>query len=77
MSLSLKTDLAKKYTKNEILIIIHEYITEQVELSRREMLDKDNFSKAGWSEYQAFQLGIQKAFSKIEAFVPNPDPEGK
>ncbi len=75
MSLNLKTEEAKKYTKNEILLIIREYVAEQIELSRREMLDKDNFGKAGWSEHQAFQLGIQKAYSKIEVFIPNPDPE--
>jgi hypothetical protein len=74
MSLNLKTEQAKKYTKNEVILIIREYVIEQIELSRREMLDKDNFSKAGWSEHQAFQLGIQKAYSKLEAFLP--DPEG-
>jgi len=75
MSLNLKTEEAKKYTKNEILVIIHEYIVEQVELSRRKMLDDDSFSKASWSEYQAFQLGIQKAFSKIESFIPHPEKD--
>lgn len=73
MSLNLKTEEAKKYTKNEMILIIREYVIEQIELSRRKMLDDDSFSKASWSEYQAFQLGIQKAFSKIEAFLPDPE----
>lgn len=77
MSLNLKTEEAKNYTKNEVFLILHAFIEEQIELSRREMLDKDNFSKAGWSEHQAFQLGIQKAFSKIDSFIPNPETESK
>jgi len=75
MSLNLKTEEAKKYTKNEVILIIREYITEQIELSRRKMLDDEAFHKAAWSENQAYHLGIQKALSKIEAFLP--DPEGK
>lgn len=74
MNLSLKTKEAQKYTKEEILIIIHGYIQEQLDLSNRKMLDEDNFSKSAWSEYQAFQLGTQKALSKLKLFIP--DPEG-
>lgn len=77
MSLSLKTKEAKEYSKDEIFLIIQTYITEQVELAQRKTLDEDSFNKPSWSEYQAFHLGMQKAYLKIATFIPNPDPEGK
>ena len=76
MNLTLKSKEAKEYTKEETILIILEYIKEQESLSRREMLDKENFNVPAWSEHQAFQLGIQKMCSKLESFIPNPDPEG-
>ena len=65
-SLKTKNDL----TKEEIYDIIKEYINESVSLSLREMRDKDNFSLPAWSEYQAFQLGMQKAYQKLLDFIP-------
>lgn len=64
-----------EYTKEELFIILHEYIREQLELSRRKMLDEDNFGKPAWSEYQAYQLGFQKALTKLDSFIPMT-PEG-
>lgn len=71
MSLSLKDKQLKEYTKEEILLIIAEYISEQIELSRRKTTDEDSFEKSSWSEYQAFQLGMQKAYQKVLAFLPD------
>ena len=63
----------KKYSKEELILIIHEYINEQLELSKRKSLDEESFSKPSWSEFQAYQLGIQKALLKIETFIPYPN----
>ena len=70
-----QTKEAKDYSKDEIFLIIQTFITEQVELAQRKTLDEDSFNKPSWSEYQAFHLGMQKAYLKIATFFP--DPEGK
>jgi hypothetical protein len=69
---SLRTKEAEKYTKAEFLIILHEYLQEQVELSLRKSKDEENFKLPSWSEYQAFQLGLQKAYQKVTQFLPDP-----
>jgi len=74
MNLNLKSKEAKEYSKEEIFLIIQEYILEQVELSRRQSMSEDSFNKPSWSEYQAFQLGVQKSLLKLASFIP--DPEG-
>lgn len=74
MNSNLKSKEASEYSKEEVYLIIQEYIKEQIDLSRRKTLDEDAFNKASWSEYQAFQLGAQKALSKLAVFIP--DPEG-
>jgi hypothetical protein len=76
MNLNLKSKEAKEYSKEEVFLIIQEFIREQIELSQRKTLDEDSFNKPSWSEYQAFQLGMQRAYNKVATFVPTPDPEG-
>lgn len=76
MNSNLKSKEASEYSKEEVYLIIQEYIKEQIDLSRRKTLDEDAFNKASWSEYQAFQLGAQKMLIKISTFIPNSDPEG-
>lgn len=73
MKITLKNEDAKKYTKNEVILIILEYIKEQKELSLRLMLSDDSFDKPAWSEHQAYQLGFQKALNKLETFIPDPE----
>ena len=68
---SLKEKHISEYTKEEIISILSKYIQEQIELSRRKTLDEDSFTNASWSEYQAFQLGMQKAFQKVVSFLPD------
>jgi len=74
MNLSLKSKDFIKYSKEEVVLILKEYIKEQKEVSYRKMLDDDNFKKSSRSEYQAFQLGFQKALTKLDLFIP--DQEG-
>lgn len=63
----------KDLTKQEIYAIIIAYLDEQVDLSLREMRTNVSFSKPAWSEHQAYQLGMQKAFLKFREFVPALD----
>jgi hypothetical protein len=76
VSKSLKDAVAKKelLTSHQVYDILRAYIQEQVELSQREMLSKDNFEMPSWSEYQAYQLGTIKGLVKVLDFVPNLDP---
>lgn len=60
----------KEYSKQEILDIMKEYLVENIELSIRKCRDEDNFTLPSWSEFQAYQLGQQKAFQKLLDFLP-------
>jgi len=73
MSITLRTEELKKYTKEEVILVIREYINEQKDLSYRKMTDDESFNKAGWSENQAFHLGIQKLATKILNFLPDQE----
>lgn len=68
MTKSLKEQ--REYTKEEIYSILKVYLKEQMELSIRKCRDEDNFTMPSWSEYQAYQLGTQKAFQKLLDFLP-------
>jgi hypothetical protein len=69
--MDLKSDKAKKLTKDQVFQELKDYLTEQIELSRRKSLDEDNFTLPAWSEYHAYQLGFQKAFSKLYNLIPD------
>lgn len=71
--MDLKSEKSKSLTKSQVLLEIKKYLEEQVELSIRKTQDESAFDKPSWSEYQAFQLGMQKAFNKLLAQLPNPD----
>lgn len=69
--MDLKSEKAKSLTKSQVLSEIKKYLAEQIELSRRKCIDEDTFEKPSWSEYQAFQLGFQKAFIKLDSLIPD------
>lgn len=69
--MDLKSEKAKSLTKSQVLSEIKNYLEEQIDLSRRKCLDEDTFEKPSWSEYQAFQLGFQKAFIKLSNLIPD------
>ena len=73
MSITLRIEELKKYSKEELLLIIREYINEQKDLSYRKMIADESFNKAGWSETQAHHLGIQKLATKILNFLPDQE----
>lgn len=69
--MDLKSDKAKSLSKQEAFKLIREYLSEQIELSRRKCIDEDNFTLPSWAEYQAYQLGLQKAFNKLYNLIPD------
>jgi hypothetical protein len=69
--MDLKSEKAKSLTKQEVFDLLKEYVHEQIELSRRKSVDEETFLKPAWSEYQAYQLGFQKAFLKLQSLLPD------
>tara|TARA_R110002020_G_scaffold455772_1_gene671995 strand:- start:1765 stop:2001 length:237 start_codon:yes stop_codon:yes gene_type:complete len=69
--IDLKSDKAKELSKQECFKLLKEYLDEQVELSRRKMVDEEIYTMPAYSEYIAFQLGLQKAFLKLNNLIPD------
>jgi hypothetical protein len=64
-----KEDVVRN-TKEELLLSLSSYLEEQINLSVRKTRDEDSFSIPSWAEYQAYHLGMQKAFYKVIEFLP-------
>jgi hypothetical protein len=73
--MDLKSEKAKSLTKQEVFDLLKEYINDQVNLSRRKSTDEESFTLPAWSEYQAYQLGFQKAFLKLQSLLPDQGEE--
>lgn len=67
----LKEKDSDKLSKQEVYMFLISYLEEQISLSQRSAMNEDSFSKPSWSEYQAYQLGMQKAFSKVKEIIPD------
>lgn len=66
---SLKTEEIK--TKEDVFKALEEYLRDAIDLSQRKCRDEANFTMPAWSEFQAYQLGMQKAYAKIlDLFKP-------
>lgn len=69
--MDLKSSKAKDLSKQEVFEEIHKYLKEQIELSHRKCMDEEAFSNPSWSVFQAYQIGIQKAYSKLLNLIPD------
>jgi hypothetical protein len=69
--MDLKSDKAKSLTKQQVFEELKAYCLEQIQLAQRKAIDEETFDKPAWSQYQAYQLGIQKAFSKLYNLIPD------
>lgn len=49
----------------DVFNVLEELIKEDLEVSNRKSKDEENFTLPAWSEYQAYQLGMQKQAEKI------------
>lgn len=67
----------KDISKQEIYDFIVAYIDDQIKTSLREMRNSDAFNKPAWSEFQAYEIGMQKAFFKLRELIPTSDQEGE
>jgi len=62
-----------KITKEEVFIFLSTWLKKEIEASQRMTMNDDVFEKPSWSEYQAHQLGFQKAYSKVLNLIPTKD----
>lgn len=69
--MNLRDKEGKALSKAEAFKLIRTYLEEQISLSQRKAIDESTFDKPSWSEYQAYQLGFQKAFSKLYNLIPD------
>lgn len=65
---NLKSDKVK--TKEEVYSFLKLYLQDAIDQSTRKTMDEDSFTLPSWSEYQAYHLGMQKAFKKIIDLIP-------
>lgn len=68
----LKDKVNPPFSREEIYSSLRTLIQEQIELSLRKTQDETAFNSPSWSEYQAFQLGMQKAYQKVIQLLPDP-----
>ena len=69
--IDLKSDKGKALTKIEALKEIRVFLEDQIGLSNRKCMDEENFNKPSWSEFQAYQIGIQKGYTKLLNVIPD------
>lgn len=67
----LKEKDSDKLTKREIYEFLLAYLEEQISLSQRASMSEDSFTHPSWAQYQAYQLGMQKAFTKVKEILPD------
>ena len=60
-----------KLSKEDIYLFLTSYCSEELETSRRKSCSEESFASPAWSEYQAYQLGMQKAMQKILNLLPD------
>lgn len=65
----------RKLTKKESIEYILSYIEEQKQLVIRDMSNQDAFELPSWPEYQAYKLGMIKAFTKVVEIIPDQGME--
>lgn len=70
----LKSKQADKYTKEEIYLIIREFINSEKDLVIRKAASEESFDSPAWSEKQAYSLGIIKMCDKVLNFIPDKGP---
>lgn len=68
----LKDKVNPPFSREEVYSSLRVLIQEQIELSLRKTQDETAFNLPSWSEYQAFQLGMQKAYQKVIQLLPDP-----
>jgi hypothetical protein len=67
---SLKTETVK--SKEDVYRYLIAYLDEAIETATRKQRDEDNFSLPAWAEFQAYQLGVIKAYQKVLDLIPKP-----
>jgi len=61
----------KEKSKREVVDYILSYLEEQKQMVVRDMSSQEAFTLPSWSEFQAYKLGMLKAFTKVVEFIPD------
>lgn len=61
---------SSKLSKEEVYIFLYTWLQEQTEVSQRVLISEEPFSKLAYSEFVAYHLGMQKAYSKLLDLIP-------
>ena len=69
MATKITKEVLKDLTKEELCDRISIYIRDLYNTSLRKMRDENNYSYPAWSEYQADQIGFQRALIKLNEFL--------
>lgn len=69
--MDLKLLNSKDLSRSQAFSLLKEYLSEQIDLSVRKVVNEENFSLPSWSEYQAYQLGNIKACQKLLSIIPD------
>lgn len=60
-----------KLSKKESIEYILSYLEEQKQLVVRDMSSQEAFDLPSWPAYQAYKLGMIKAFTKVVEIIPD------
>ncbi len=66
----LKNKSSTKLSKEEVYDFLQTWLKEQTEVSQRVLISEEPFSKLAYSEFVAYHLGMQKAYSKLLDLIP-------
>lgn len=66
----LKGKDSSKLSKEEVYDFLNSWLKEQIDVSQRVLISEEPFSKLAYSEFIAYHLGTQKAYSKLLDLIP-------
>lgn len=61
---------SSKLSKEEVYDFQRAWLQEQIDFSQRVLISEEPFSKLAYSEFIAYHLGMQKAYSKLLDLIP-------
>lgn len=66
----LKNKDSGKLSKEDVYDFQRTWLQEQIDFSQRVLISEEPFSKLAYSEFVAYHLGMQKAYSKLLDIIP-------
>jgi len=66
----LKEKDTSKLTKEEVYDFLIKYLEDQISLSERITRNEESFDTPNWALQQAYQMGMQKAYTRVKDLIP-------